>query len=384
MCSTHLYLPTRQDGLALSCIVRISLTRSDGEESTVFFTAQKFAHMPSQAATRCSAILAGHKGAVNVARFNSDGQYCLTGGDDRVIRLWNPHRVDGDVPPNGTSPPTPQRTPIKSYASHNQRVFDVAIAADNHTFASAGGDKAVFVWDVTSGAVLRRLTAHEHRVNAVRYNADCSVLVSASYDKTVRCWDLRSRSVQPIQTLAAGSDSVSSLTLSAHEIVTGSIDGSVRVQDLRGLTQHASAHHGACFPQVRVHDLRRGEMVRDELGPPIGCVALSHDRNCVLAATLDHTVRLLDKASGQVLCEYRGHSNGGFRVEASLSRDDARVLCGSEDGTLHAWDLVEGKALGRLECHSAALVGLDLHPSSSAILTASHDGTAKMWQPPGG
>ena len=133
-----------------------------------------------------------------------------------------------------------------------------------------------------------------------------------------------------------------------------------------------------------MYDLRRGEMVRDELGPPIGCVALSHDRNCVLAATLDHTVRLLDKASGQVLCEYRGHSNGGFRVEASLSRDDARVLCGSEDGTLHAWDLVEGKALGRLECHSAALVGLDLHPSSSAILTASHDGTAKMWQPPGG
>ena len=335
-----------------------SVSRSRPERLTV----RVLQGMPPQAAaTRCSAILAGHKGAVNVARFNSDGQYCLTGGDDRVIRLWNPHRVDGEVPPNGTSPPTPQRTPIKSYASHNQRVFDVAIAADNHTFASAGGDKAVFVWDVTSGAVLRRLTAHEHRVNAVRYNADCSVLVSASYDKTVRCWDLRSRSVQPIQTLAAGSDSVSSLAVSAHEIVTGSIDGS-----------------------VRVHDLRRGEMVRDELGPPIGCVALSHDRNCVLAATLDHTVRLLDKASGQVLCEYRGHSNGGFRVEASLSRDDARVLCGSEDGTLHAWDLVEGKALGRLECHSAALVGLDLHPSSSAILTASHDGTAKMWQPPGG
>ena len=94
-------------------------------------------------------------------------------------------------------------------------------------------------------------------------------------------------------------------------------------------------------------------------------------------------MRLLDKASGQVLCEYRGHSNGGFKLEASLSNDDSRVLCGSEDGTLFAWDLLEGKPLGKLGCHSAALVGLDLHPKSAAILTASHDGTAKMWLPDG-
>ena len=151
---------------------------------------------------------------------------------------------------------------------------------------------------------------------------------------------------------------VGSADLAAPLDLTGSIDGA-----------------------VRTYDLRKGALYRDALGPPVGSVRLSHDGNCVLASTLDATLRLLDKASGQVLCEYRGHANERFKLEARLSRDDSRVLGGSEDGRLHAWDLVRGASLGTLQCHSGPLVSLELHPTSHAILTASHDGTAKMWVP---
>lgn len=296
-----------------------------------------------------SATLAGHKGAVNTVRFNTDGDYCMTGGDDRKILLWNPHREVAD----GAA-----AQPIKEYMAHNQRVLDVCIAKDNCSFASCGGDRTVILWDVMSGRVLRRLVGHDQRVNAVCYNAECTVLVSASYDKTVRCWDMRSRNERPLQVLSGNTDSVSSVTLSAHEIVAGSIDG-----------------------HVCTYDLRTGRVSRDALGPPIGHVALSTDQNCILAASLDSTVRLLDKSSGQVLCEYRGHTNTAFKLGACLSRDDARVLCGSEDGVLHAWDLVEGTLLGKVICHKGPLVSLSCHPKSAAVLTASHDGTAKMWLP---
>ena len=89
-----------------------------------------------------------HKGAVNAVTFNRDGCYCLTGGDDRRVVLWNPHKLDD----NGA--PAPMQ--VKEYAAHNYRVLDVAVAKDNASFASCGGDKAVFVWDVTSGRVTRR------------------------------------------------------------------------------------------------------------------------------------------------------------------------------------------------------------------------------------
>jgi mitogen-activated protein kinase organizer 1 len=34
--------------------------------------------------------LIGHQGPVNVACYNIDGSYLLSGGSDRTIRLWNP------------------------------------------------------------------------------------------------------------------------------------------------------------------------------------------------------------------------------------------------------------------------------------------------------
>lgn len=39
--------------------------------------------------------LDGHQsGGVNAVKFSSDGNYCLTAGDDRMVMLWNPHKDD--------------------------------------------------------------------------------------------------------------------------------------------------------------------------------------------------------------------------------------------------------------------------------------------------
>ena len=42
--------------------------------------------LPSQ----CTHKLVGHKGAVNCVKFSANGNYVLTGGADRSVRLWNP------------------------------------------------------------------------------------------------------------------------------------------------------------------------------------------------------------------------------------------------------------------------------------------------------
>jgi mitogen-activated protein kinase organizer 1 len=51
-------------------------------------------------------------------------------------------------------------------------------AHDNAKFASCGGDKTVFVWDVASGTILRRLQAHFGKVFTVGFNKDAQVLAS--------------------------------------------------------------------------------------------------------------------------------------------------------------------------------------------------------------
>ena len=297
-------------------------------------------------ALKHAATLQAHRGCVNVATFNNDGAYCLTGGDDRRVLLWNPYRDPADA-----------IVPIKEYAIHSKQVLDIAVAHDNASFASCGGDKTIFVWDVGSGRVLRRLVGHEQRVNAVAYAAENSVLLSASYDTTVRCWDCRSRNAAPIQVLADGADSISSVTASAHEIVAASVDG--------------------C---MRVYDLRMGRASCDQLAQPVTHVALSHDANCVLASCLDAKLRLLDKSNGEMLNEYAGHVNKAYKLGCCLSHDDSLVLSGSEDGSLHMWDLVDAKQLLKLGAHKAAVGSVCAHPSRHDVLTASHDGTAKLWR----
>ncbi|RLN71943.1 hypothetical protein BBJ28_00007506 [Nothophytophthora sp. Chile5] len=112
------------------------------------------------------------------------GTYVMTCGQDKTVRLWNPHRDGADAEGEALL--------VKTYEGrHGYDVQDVAIAHDNAKFASCGRDKAVFMWDVPTAKVIRKFEGHEHSVNCVRYNADSSVLLSGSYDKTIRAWDIR-------------------------------------------------------------------------------------------------------------------------------------------------------------------------------------------------
>lgn len=56
--------------------------------------------------------------------------------------------------------------------------LSVCRSHDNAKFASSGGDRSVFVWDVTAGVTTRRLSGHMSKVNAVELNADATVLAS--------------------------------------------------------------------------------------------------------------------------------------------------------------------------------------------------------------
>ncbi|KAJ3098169.1 WD repeat-containing protein 83 [Phlyctochytrium planicorne] len=294
--------------------------------------------------------------SVNVAHYSNDGLYVMTGSGDKCIKLWNPK--------SGLC--------IKTYSGHGWEVVDIDLfwregsavspltltrrAKDNSRFVSVGGDRAVFVWDVGTGAIIRRFIGHGARVNAVAFNLDNTVAVSGSYDATVRFWDLRSQNVAPIQILTDAKDSISSVKVSGHQILTGCIDGI-----------------------VRTYDIRFGRMEADDIKSPVTHTCFSNDQNCVLASSLDNTVRLLDKDNGDVLAEYRGHKNSEYKIASTLSNDDAYVISGSEDGRICFWDLVEGTLIKTLHPHTSLVTSVNYHPSKDFMVSTSKDGTAKVF-----
>ncbi|KAL8759128.1 MAG: hypothetical protein Q9184_003719 [Pyrenodesmia sp. 2 TL-2023] len=273
----------------------------------------------------------------------------LTGSSDRSVRLYNPAKASPSSPGSGL---------VQRYLAHGYEVLDISITEDNARFASVGGDKQVFLWDVATARTLRRWAGHFGRVNCVDFGGEeGSVVVSGSFDATVRLWDCKSQSTKPIQVFEDSKDSVSSLHVLGYEIVTGSVDG-----------------------KMRLYDLRMGMMYADTIGHPITSVQQTSDGNAVLVSTLDSGIRLIDKSNGQMLQNYRGHSNENYRIRSCLGLGDTVVISGSEDGKVYVWNLLKGQVLGLLSAHGGKVASAVTSTSArKEFASAGVDGSAVVW-----
>ena len=208
----------------------------------------------------------------------------------------------------------------------------------------------MYIWDVSTGHVVRRIRAHAAQVNCVRYNHDSSVALSGSVDGSVKAWDLKSKSWEPIQTFDDAKDAISSMCVSDYEIITASLDGQVRRYDLR--KGQLCADNLRSKIKRRFHALINPIMITAS----IGNVILSNDKQSLLVNCINSKVKLIDKGTGEILAEYvtqrlkithyffqsfKGHKNGKYRVEGGFIDNDAYVVSGSEDGFVHVWDLIE-------------------------------------------
>jgi len=307
---------------------------------------------------------------LNTVRFTKCGAYCVTAGDDRTVRLWNPHKSTPEKQDVGLL--------IKAYGGqHAHAILDVAIAHDNARFVSAGVDKSMFVYDVVSGLVIRRIQGHEQRVNAVALNAQSTVLMSASYDQTVSLWDLRSNMRDPIQRLSDFKDSVTSLAVTDCVILAGSIDGCLRSYDLRqGLLNVDSFGTGESITCVRnTNDSRCA------LSMCMSAVHASDALTTPRTARGSGALRLTDAASGKLLRSYSGHAHASFKSECAVLSDDVHIAAGSEDGSVVMWGVVDGAVRARAQgAHGRGVSSLSCHPSRPLLLSAGYDGAAFLWE----
>ncbi|PVI04366.1 WD40 repeat-like protein [Periconia macrospinosa] len=271
------------------------------------------------------ALLTGHTGPVHALAYSSGAaSYILTGSADRSIRLYNPSKA-----PLAAAQNTTDLGLVNKYSAHGYEVLSLCVNDNNDLFISTGGDKTVFLWDVVTAQTVRRFSGHSGRVNRGVFGGESdSVVVSASFDGSVRIWDCRSNSHKPIMVLDEAKDSVTDVVALDGEIVSGSVDG-----------------------RVRTYDLRRGICEVDVMGHPVTSLEVSKKGTEILVSCLDSTVRLMDRANGQLLKAYRDEAfvNTELRVRSTLGMNDSVVVSGSDDGMVFAWDLLGGECLHRFK-----------------------------------
>jgi len=102
---------------------------------------------------------------------SQDGCTLASGSSDRTVRVWDIRTLQNNV-----------------ILSIEDRVTCVAISPDSAGVAAGSLDKVIRIWHLTTGNLLKRLSAHTKSIYCVRFTPDCQFLVSGSLDKTLLSW----------------------------------------------------------------------------------------------------------------------------------------------------------------------------------------------------
>src|SRR5215471_12422995 len=129
--------------------------------------------------------------------FTRDGKYLVSAGDDKAVRVWD------------VSTGRIVRVLRGQIGEGNEgKIYAAALSPDNRYLAVGGwlanDNNSIRIHDFQSGQVFTLLKGHEDVIYGLAFSPDGRHLASGSYDKTVRIWDVETKTSMPLKPLFGG------------------------------------------------------------------------------------------------------------------------------------------------------------------------------------
>lgn len=337
-----------------------------------------------------------------------------------AIRLHAPAPLPPDKHPSPSGSPArsadgPALTELRQFRSGDQPVYSVCISPDGQTLASGGDDRLVRIWDIARGTILQTLSGHDSAVTGVAFSPDGSKLASAGglSEHGLFLWNLKTGRPHPslesydgwISSAGFSSDSQKLYAVCepsydpvGYVMCWNSATGRMyRPNELDELAFRDSGGIGGIaisadgqYVAVANYTLRlwdlgsRREKRRFARSPNstllMRQVAFTGDGLSLLAGGLHGALALFDVATGDQIRDFPGHTDDICGL--AISPDDARALSSGRDGTVRLWDLTTGRQLRCSSVQEGIVWAVAFAPDGKTAASAGEDGFVRIWSLP--
>ncbi len=286
---------------------------------------------------------------------------------------------------------------------HTSSISTVQYSPDGkYIMTTARFDKAVLIWEASTGKLIHSLTGHESHVSSARYSPDGKQVISAA-GNVATVWDLSSG--KSVHTLSGhDKDVVAEYSPTGKYILTRSwSENGIKLWD---------ASTGALL-----HTMEGPDHTRSTLFSPDGTLILSsayrdnsvkvwetssgkllysleHDgviesfqcsvdgKYLVTFADEDNTAKIWELSSGKLLHVLKGYRDAAY-ISSTVFSPDGKLLFTSSAGdrTGRLWDVSTGKQVHLLIGHRDMIRGAQFSPDGNQLLTYSYEGNkALVWE----
>ncbi|XP_059174030.1 U4/U6 small nuclear ribonucleoprotein Prp4-like [Physella acuta] len=244
-----------------------------------------------------------------------------------------------------------------------------SFSPNSQILATASWSGLCKLWSIPDCTFIRNLRGHNCNVGSIVFHPQATLsldnnlccMASCGQDGTVKLWSLESEEpVADIEGHAPYRVSRVKYHPSGRFLATCCFDNSWRLWDLEVQEEvlHQEGHSG-----------------------PVYDIAFQCDGALSITGGLDAYGRVWDLRSGRCVMFLEGHLKPVLAVD--FSDDGFHAATGSEDNSTKIWDLRQRKCVYTVPSHTNIVSVVKFQPHhGNYLVTASYDGTAKIWAHP--